>query len=220
MAAFLYPLYALLYVGLLGYAGWIYRRTHTWSAFFVLCILVGLFYDNLILSIGGMMGTGSLLETLSWPRFILHQLVLPLLIPAIVAQARRAGIGWTNHPQAARITIVATLITIVLGIFTRLVGQQLEPEIVDGVLRYSATNTSGPPLVSILSIGFAGFTGWFLWRKAGWPWVFWIALAVLVGESLPARNLRLFLGSGIEVVFMWVILQTELWSTRLRRVEL
>jgi len=214
MGVILYPLYAFLYLVLLGYSVWVFRRTRTWSTLFLILIISGLLYDNLILSAGGLLGAGPLLETLSWPRFILHQFVLPLLIPVAAVQAGRAGLTWARHPTARIISVAATLLTITLGVLTRLVGQELQAESIDGVLRYSAVHVSGPPLVSILSIGFACVVGWFLWRRSGWPWLFWVGLAVFIGEGLPVKGLRLMIGSGIELIFMWIALQTELWSLR------
>ena len=222
MAAILYPLYAVLYAGLLIYGIYVYRQTRAWSTVFLLAVTFGVFYDNLILSIGRLLGEGALLQNLSWPRFILHQVVLPLLIPAVFMQARRAARTWNRsqlflHRFALPVVWAFTLLTIALGVATRLVGQTLEPELLDGVLRYSAMHVSGPPLVSLLSIGFAGLVGWFFWRRSGWPWLFWITLAVFVGEGLPVKGLRLVLGSGLELVFMWVAFQTERWSLRLER---
>jgi hypothetical protein len=79
----------------------------------------------------------------------------------------------------------------------------------DGVLRYVATNVSGPPIVSIVSIGFAGVMGIFLWRHAGWPWLTITALLVFIGEGIPSEAIRRVLGSGAEVLFMLVVFLRE-----------
>ncbi|MBQ1827221.1 MAG: hypothetical protein II126_04540 [Erysipelotrichaceae bacterium] len=44
-------------------------------------ICIGLFYDSLILALGGFMDFGNLLKTLSQLRYILHFVLIPLLFP-------------------------------------------------------------------------------------------------------------------------------------------
>jgi hypothetical protein len=96
-------------------------------------------------------------------------------------------------------------------VLTRLVGLELEAEVMDGVTRYAAVATVGPPLVSILSIGFVGAVGFLLWRRNGWPWEFWAAVLVFVGEGVPIEWVRRGLGSGFEVLFLAVMLATDRW---------
>jgi hypothetical protein len=210
MGVWIYPLYMLLYLGLLVYgARRVYPRLRQVSTVLIWLVALGVFYDNLILSIGGLIGAGARLEGLSWPRFYLHQLVLPLIIPAAYLQAQRSGQRWAQPPAARWTVLLFTAATITLGILTRLIPMSLQPEIIDGVLRYTASGISGPPLVSLLSIGFALVMGALHWRRNGWPWLFWVSLAVFIVEGLPVQAVRLLLGSGIELLFMWVILRNE-----------
>ncbi|MBR0138036.1 MAG: hypothetical protein IJM15_06460 [Erysipelotrichaceae bacterium] len=44
-------------------------------------ICIGLFYDSLVLSMGGFVGFGSLLQHLSQFRYVLHYVLIPLLFP-------------------------------------------------------------------------------------------------------------------------------------------
>ena len=81
----------------------------------------------------------------------------------------------------------------------------------DGVTRYVATGTKGPPLVSIFSIGFVGIVGLLLWRRNGWPWEFLAAVLVFVGEGVPVEWVRRILGSGFEVLFLATMLATDRW---------
>ena len=92
---------------------------------------------------------------------------------------------------------------------TRLVGLQLEPEVADGVLRYVAVGTVGPPIVSIVSIGFVGVAGLVFWRRNRWPWVFLAAVAVFVAEAFPDEAVRRAIGSAFEIVFLAVLLVTQ-----------
>ncbi len=52
---------------------------HVSFVFFILIIL-GLIYDNAIISVGASIGAGSYLKSLSMPRFILHDLLTPTLL--------------------------------------------------------------------------------------------------------------------------------------------
>ena len=61
---------------------------------------------------------------------------------------------------------------------------------------------SGPPIVSIVSIGFAGAMGLLLWIKNRWPWVFITALLVFIFEGIPIELVKRVAGSGAEVLFI------------------
>jgi hypothetical protein len=97
----------------------------------------------------------------------------------------------------------------VAGIFTRLVPMELELVEMAGVLRYVDVGAKGPPIVSIVSIGFVLVMGVLLWRKNRFPWLFLTALLVFVGEGIPVEWIRRVLGSGGEVLFMATMLVLE-----------
>ena len=152
------------------------------------------------------MTAGPMLYALSVPRFILHQLVLPWLILAAFDQARRAGIGWAQGPRSRTVAIVASALVMVAGVLTRIVGVSWDPAVMDGVTRYVAVGVAGPPLVSIVSIGFGTVVGFFLWRKLGWPWIALAGVLVFIGEGIPIEAVKRVLGSGAEVLFMAAML--------------
>ena len=156
MSVLLYALYALANLILVGWGIAVWRHTRRVGTLLIILVTFGVFYDNLILSLGNALGVGSLLLGLSVPRFVLHQLLLPWLIYAAYEQARAAGHRWANQRWSAWIALALTLVVIAFGVLTRLVPLKLEPEVMAGVTRYVAVGTVGPPLVSILSIGFVG----------------------------------------------------------------
>ncbi len=106
------------------------------------------------------------------PRFVLHQLALPWIIYAAYDQARQAGQGWAQRPASRWIAVAVSAAVMVAGIATRLWALHLEPEIMDGVLRYVAIGVAGPPIVSIVSIGLVTIGGLVFWRQQRWPWIF------------------------------------------------
>ncbi|GAB4495813.1 MAG: hypothetical protein OHK0052_04260 [Anaerolineales bacterium] len=184
-----------------------YRRTRHLGTLLSLLVLTALAYDNLILFLGNFVGAGSTLHALSVPRFLLHNLLTPLLVVVAVWQARLAGLAFALRPNALRWAWGAALSLSVLGILTKFVGLQLQPETLDGLLRYTAIAPKGPPLGTLLSVLFAGIIGGFIWRKTGW---FWLALTVIgvfaVEIIIGVRGARLLAGSGFEVLLMWAFL--------------
>ena len=211
MSIILYSVYTLANLALVIWGIAVWRRTRRVGTLLIVLVAIGVAYDNLILSLGNTLGAGSLLHGLSTPRFVLHQLILPWLIYAGYEQARVAGHRRANHRASGWVVLVLTLLLILAGVLTRLVGLELEAEVMDGVTRYVAVGTVGPPLVSILSIGFVGVVGFLLWRRNGWPWEFLAAVLVFVGEGVPVEWVRRGLGSGFEVLFLAVMLATDRW---------
>lgn len=211
MSQTLYFIYTIAYAVLLLYGTRLLRRHVRASTGFLLLVTFGVFYDNLILTVGNRLGEGDLLWALSVPRFVLHQLALPWIIYAGYDQARQAGQGWAQARAARWAAIALSALVMGAGIVTRLVGLHLEPEVMDGVLRYVAVGVVGPPIVSIVSIGLVTIGGLGFWRHNRWPWIFLAGIAVFAGESLPDESLRRAVGSALEVVFLAVLFVTQRW---------
>ena len=209
MSIYLYSLYTVAYAGLLVYGARLWLRQQHVSTLLLLVVTFGVFYDNLILTLGNWVGAGALLHALSLPRFVLHQLALPWIIYAAYDQARQAGQGWAQRPASRWIAAAVSAAVLVAGIATRLWALHLEPEIMDGVLRYVAIGVAGPPIVSIVSIGLVTIGGLVFWRQQRWPWIFLAGVAVFIGESLPDASLRRAVGSALEVVFLAVLFVTQ-----------
>ena len=169
-------------------------------------VLFGLFWDNLILALGNPIGSGPLLLALSLPRFYLHQLFLPWIILTAIEHAARGGATWAEGRRALVWGLVASLALMVTGIMTRLVGLQLEPAVMDGVQRYVATTSKGPPLVSILGIGFLGLASFLGPRKRGWHWTWAFVALTFVIEGVPVVALRRGAGSAVELALMGSLL--------------
>ena len=150
----LYAIYTVAGLFVIAWGVAVWRRTRRAGTLLIILVALGVAYDNLILSLGNTLGVGPPLLALSVPRFVLHQLILPWLIFAAYEQAKVAGHPWANHRAAGWLALASTLLVIVLGVLTRLLPMELEATVLDGVTHYVAVGTVGPPLVSILSIGF------------------------------------------------------------------
>ncbi len=202
LSSYLYALYAICHFSLAIWGWQLSRRDVTNSTLLLALIGTAVAYDNLILGLGTLLGPGPLLLALSWPRFALHQFLLPWIMLAAFDQLRAVGIPWTQAPRARRAVVAFSLLIMMAGIATRLVGIQLEPETLDGVVRYMIANVSGPPIVSIVSIAFVGVMGIFWWRQRQWPWLLWITVLVFVGEAIPNLALRRVLGNVLELALI------------------
>ena len=93
-------------------------------------IVLGLFYDALILSLGSILPDGTLLRTLSRLRFVFHGALIPLIFP-ICAYALDFSKTWKT------IVWVFTGILIALGIAEGF-ATDLSLQQVAGILRYTS----------------------------------------------------------------------------------
>lgn len=93
-------------------------------------IAFGLFYDALILSLGGVMAEGAVLKALSRVRFISHGALIPLIFP-ICAYALDLKKSWR------KIVWALTAVIIVLGIAEGF-AVQLEAQHAAGIVRYAS----------------------------------------------------------------------------------
>lgn len=207
MSLLLYAVYALSHFCLLSWGIIIWRRFRFISSLIFAAILFGLFYDNIILALGNAVGPGETLHALSVARFVLHQLILPWLILGAAQQLARAEGRQSHRPQLWAVGLSALVMA--AGIATRVVPLSLEAQVMDGVNRYVAVGTVGPPIVSIVSVGFAGFTGFLLWRRHQWPWVFVTVILAFIAEGIPVEAIRRVFGSGFEVLLMAALLETD-----------
>jgi hypothetical protein len=151
----------------------------------------------------------SLLWALSLPRFVLHQLVLPWLMLAMIDLARQAGQGWAQRRGAFWGGVILSALVMLAGVATRLAPLTLEPAVMDGVVRYVANEVNGPPLATIVSIGFTGVVGIAFWRSSGWPWIALAVALAFLGESIPDEAWRRVIGSACEVALMSVLFLTQ-----------
>lgn len=209
MSFVFYLIYTVMNLGLLIGAIRTWSHDKRVSPLLIAAVTFGLVYDNLVLALGAFLDPGPMLRALSLPRFYLHQLVLPWIIWASFLQARSLGVSWTHKRWIAPAVLSFTFAVVLMGILTRIVPMDLQIAEMGGINRYVDEGAVGPPIVSILSIGFAGVMGWMFWRKKQWPWVLITAVLVFIGEGIPVELVRRVLGSGAEVLFIAAMLRTE-----------
>jgi hypothetical protein len=209
LSIWLYLAYTLLNLILLIWGITLSFKTKRLSVVILAVVIFGLMYDNLILSLGNVVSNHQLLYGFSLPRFLMHQLILPWIILAAFDEIRMLGHGWAQIGRARVGAVILSVIVMVLGILTRLIPMHLQLTIMDGVTRFVDVAAKGPPIVSIVSIGFVTILGITIWRRNHFPWLFLAGLLVFIGEGIPVEWVRRTIGSGAEVLFMAAMLYLE-----------
>ncbi|MEA5622078.1 hypothetical protein [Nostoc sp. UHCC 0251] len=208
----IYPLTHLSFVliewVLVGWAIRLWQQSTSLAMIVLPIVLVSMSYDNLILSIGSLIGEGELLKTLCMLRFLLHYLVVPLFIVIGVEIAHRAGASWANRVVRVLSWVIALGLT-AIDVATHYIGLELVPIEFAGILRYHVANLSGPPINTILVNLFVLLIGIGIWFRLKWPWLFLGTLVSLIGNAIPSYAVGTLAGSYSELVMAISLLLTQ-----------
>jgi hypothetical protein len=166
-------------------------------------------YDNMILSVGNIMGEGNLLKSFSIARFFVHYLVVPLLIVINVELAHRALIVWASNPSVKVLAWALALGLVGLEIVTHFVGLQLIPVRFAGVLRYTIAQPTSLPIVTILVNLFILLTGICIWCQIKCSWLFVGALISLFGNAVPKPIVGSLPSSTSELILILSLVLTQ-----------
>jgi hypothetical protein len=214
MDQFLYSLYTVLFVVLAAWTALLWRRSRSVGTLMALLVMLAMIYENGVLVLGVVIGHGPLLETLSWGRFIGYAVFPPLLVIGAVELARRVGVAWADR-RAVRIGAwVAAFALAAFALFVEVLGRELEPRVLNDVVRSMWVSKGVPPLGVILMNMLLIVCGVAIWRKTRNAILMVGALFLLVGDGLAAG--RYVFGSGIELAFMAFVAAAEAWALGLR----
>ena len=214
MSAYAFPLYVVAHLLIFIWCVSLVSRYHAPGAGIVAMISAGLVYDNLIISLGTTIGSGTLLQLLSWPRFAMHAMLTPFMMIAMVQFASAAGVSWAKDRRWLIAVWVLVFAMIAVGVVDHLIGLETVPACFDGVLRYTSNlhashfcssdqqqvMGAGPPIASIVGNLLALIVGFALWRRAGWPWLILGSLVMFVAAGVPISGFGLAPGNGGEVL--------------------
>jgi hypothetical protein len=207
MAAILYPLYSLAFIGLLVWAIFLWFTQRSTALIILMATLAALLYDNVVITIGSLIGEGDLLLALNNGRYLIHALVTPLLIFAALNQAQRLGIRTAGKRGVQIAAAIGILLLIGLGL-ADFANDTLTPVWFMDTLRY-ASEGGGPPIPAIITIVVLMALGIAIWRQAGWPWLFAGSLIMFIGSAVPSSVAGPVVGSGAEIVLLAALLATE-----------
>jgi hypothetical protein len=161
-------------------------------------VLASMIYDNTVLGLGNLIGVGETLKTLSFVRFFVHYLVVPLFVVIGVELAHRAGARWATTVTRSLSWLVAFGLA-TTDIFTKFVSIKLEPVMFMGVLRYANAQSGSVPIITIIVNVFMILIGIGLWIRLKWPWLFWGSIFSFVGNAIPISLIGTIVGSASEL---------------------
>jgi len=182
-----------------------------------------LWYDSLIIGIGSWIGEGSTLKTLSWPRYITHEILLPFWIIAAGALARRADFNWAKSKVVMALFCLVGTLGFAMGVM-ELLKIELFPACLKGTVRYvtyvseaqacsvdmigAGHAPSGPPIIPILSTVLFLIIGLIMWAKRRWPWLLLGSILMFVMAGMPQSIAGPLLSNIAEPVIAFAALLT------------
>ncbi|MFH9619208.1 hypothetical protein ACH4MM_36670 [Streptomyces pratensis] len=158
-----------------------------------------LVWDNGVIAVGSLTGTGSLLHAMSVPRFVLHALLTPFLVLWSLSAADHAGLRLARGKPARAVAAGLTALLVTAGTLHDVLDLSLRPERWADTLRYvnDAASPTGP-LPAIITGLVVLATGIVLWRRTGFVWLA-VTAAVMVAVSGAGAQVPP-LGNAGEVV--------------------
>ncbi|MBT8422705.1 MAG: hypothetical protein KJP03_06280, partial [Gammaproteobacteria bacterium] len=192
--------------------------------------LILLWYDNVVIGLGGTIGEGDLLKGLNTVRFLGHYILLPFAIVSIGVMAKQAGFRWAQPPVvlAAFIALGVYFAVSDLWLFF---NSTFYPSCFADVQRYtthiSEATACGPdavigsgkqiPPIPAFTLAALKITfGIYLWWKVGYKWLFVIATGALVLFSIPYSSTGGIFSNIGEPIVSAILLLTAVHITRNR----
>lgn len=186
-----------------------YRKNHSPLYFGMLILTVfALAYDNFAIGLGRVIGESDLLRSINTPRFVMHALFTPLMIPFALYLGRNANINWTKRPLTLILFGTLTLAMIALGVMVDIINLDLifEPE--GDIIRYGNEFAVGPPIPAIIAILVLIAVGGFIWRHQKWVWMF-VGGIVMFIASAGGSTFGVFTNFGELILVITLILTTR-----------
>ena len=233
MSAYLFPLYVVVHLCVLGWSVYLWRTYRAPGSALIALIACGLVYDNLIVSLGATIGIGTPLEILSYPRFALHGLATPLMMIAVTQIGAAGGVRWAGTRQWNIAVWILALAMMVVGAFESIIGLQIVPACFDGILRYTANlypshfcfegqevvKGSGPPIPAIVGNILTFVIGFALWRHTGWVWLMVGAGLMFLAAGAPMSIIGMAPSNAGESILLTSFALTMGRFCRFRRVD-
>lgn len=212
MDQFLYSVYTVTFIVLTAWSFRVWQQSKSIGTLMMVLVNAAMIYENGILALGVLIGHGALLEALSWGRFIGYAVFPAFLVITGLDLAKRSGAKFAANRNVWMGAWVFVFALIAFALLVEVIGRQLEPRELNGVIRYMWVNKGVPPLgVILMNMSLIGL-GVVVWRKAHSPILLLGSTFLLAGDGIAAG--RYVLGSGIELCFMVALLAAEIWMLR------
>lgn len=190
-----YLIYSVAQAALAVWAFRLWREDRTAGALALLLPIAAVWYDNLIIALGGLIGPGPVLQALTFPRFAGHALLTPIWIVAAVAFALRAG----AFVGRERLAVVGSWLLygamVLVGLLNEVVFFKGKLVTEGDAVYYTNVGrlfTPPPPSLAMLVVVLI-CSALVLWRTR-WPWM-------LLG-ALPVPLSQAFGGDGVVFLFV------------------
>ncbi|WP_163527255.1 hypothetical protein [Halobacillus ihumii] len=209
MDTILFTFFTLAYTILLMLAIRIFRNHNVFSILLLLPVIVGLIYDNGVISAGRFIGEGPFLESLNLARYWIHAFFTPLLVLYAWKTLEQAEVQWASKNWARISAFLLTAVLILMELFTVVIGLNIEARLEYGVLSYSSTEpSSGPPIMVLVVSVVLLASSLIIWRRQKWIWFFIGSFIMIVGSAI-----QLPVDSGAITNFFELVLIGSLLST-------
>ncbi|MDZ4168727.1 MAG: hypothetical protein U1E26_03605 [Coriobacteriia bacterium] len=198
---FAYIVYAIAQAVVAVWAFVLWRKDRTVGALALLLPIAAVWYDNLIIALGGFIGPGPMLQALTFPRFAGHALLTPLWIVAAVSFAVRAG----AFAKRARTVVIGSYVLygamVAVGLLNEVVF--FKGELVtegDAVYYTNVGRLFTPPPPSLTMLVVVLICGALVLWHTRWPWMLLGALPVPLSQFLRSDSSAFLLVNSGEVI--------------------
>ncbi|MCM3799917.1 hypothetical protein M4A92_15080 [Caldibacillus thermoamylovorans] len=181
---------------------------------FLILVIFGLVYDNLIIPFGRFIGEGNTLEALSKIRYWFHALFTPTLILFAWNVFHKTGLLSTRQTLWKLLAYVLTIGFIIYELLTSIIGKKLEPKWEDGVLTYENVTQPGSPLMVMVVTLVLGAVGVLLMKKLRFPWLFIGTVVMLLGGLLANWIKNFPIMNVFELLFIVSLVMTKHFQFR------
>lgn len=183
--------------------------------YLLLLIIIGLFYDNFISSIGFLIGEGPFLKFLNFIRYLIHAFFTPLICLIAFRIARAFNVKLVQHTRSEILVWIFVLALMVMGFIKEVASAEIIPTVRWGMLNYIHAHPS-IPLAAILVNLFVIIVAAFIWRATGWPGLFITSILMFFLAAVPSKGLPPILGNAGEIIFIYGFILAEKRLSQLR----
>ncbi|MED4036327.1 hypothetical protein [Niallia taxi] len=214
MDSLLFLLYTIIYFVSLIIIVINIKKSPVLSLLFLLPVVIGLLYDNAVITLGRFLGESNLNEQLNLLRFLLHAIFTPFLTFYAWAVVKKTNISLTRSLVFRIAPYVITAILIIIELYNEVIGLQIAPKWEYGVLTYSSVGSSGPPLMVIIVAIILLIASIIVLVKQKWVWFFIGSLVMIIMNAVKIPVNSGALTNLSEVILIASLLATSLFQAR------
>ena len=207
MGNIFYWLYCLFYI---YFFAEVYRLKDkkAFYKYLLLLVIIGLFYDNFISSVGFLIGEGHLLKFLNLIRYIIHAFFTPLICLIAFSIARANKVKSAQNKRSEIAVYIFMLALMVLGFIKEVASAEIIPAVRWGMLNYIHAHPS-IPFAAILVNLFVIIVAVFIWKATGWPGLFITSSLMFVLAAVPSKGAPPIMGNAGEIIFIYGFILAE-----------